>query len=114
MVVKTDKITDYNKFVCKSKDSSYTRGIFNFCVAWANKIEEKMAKGAVLADIADDSEMECYKEDPSLDVTGHMYSCAISILSSCWEHGDELRKWHNDKYHYQGDGVVSTSIISAG
>lgn len=112
MTIKTEKITDYNQFVRESQKDMYMRGIFQFCVAWANKMEEKILNGAILADIAKDSEAECYKDDPSLDLTGYMYSCAVSLLSDCWVYGDDLRDWHNKKYGYSGDGVVNTAILT--
>ena len=45
-------------------------------------------------------------------ITGFMYGCAVSILSSSWEYGEELRKWHNKEYDYEGDGVVNPAIIT--
>ena len=44
-------------------------------------------------------------------VTGFMYGCAVGILSKCWEYGEELRKWHNKKYDYEGDGIVNPAIL---
>lgn len=47
-------------------------------------------------------------------ITGFMYGCAVSILAQCWEYGEELRKWHNKEYDYDGDGVVNPAILTAG
>ena len=41
-----------------------------------------------------------------------MYGCAVSILSECWEYGEELRKWHNKKYNHGGDGVVNPAVLT--
>ncbi len=45
-------------------------------------------------------------------ITGFMYGCAVSILAHCWKHGEELRKWHNGEYKYDGDGVVNPAILT--
>lgn len=50
----------------------------------------------------------------SLIITGFMYGCAVSILSQCWEYGEYLRKWHNKKYDYDGDGAVNPAVITVG
>jgi len=42
------------------------------------------------------------------------YGCAVSILSQCWEYGEYLRKWHNKKYDYDGDGAVNPAIMTVG
>lgn len=47
-------------------------------------------------------------------ITGFMYGCAVSILSQCWKYGEELRKWHNKEYDYDGDGVVNPAILTIG
>jgi hypothetical protein len=31
----------------------------------------------------------------NLGLTGFQYGAAVSILARVWEHGDELRRWHN-------------------
>lgn len=49
-----------------------------------------------------------------LGITGFMYGCAVSILASCWKYGEELRKWHNKDYKYDGEGVVNPAILSIG
>ena len=45
-------------------------------------------------------------------ITGFMYGCAVSILSQCWKYGEELRKWHNKEYNYEGDGVVNPAVFT--
>ena len=45
-------------------------------------------------------------------ITGFMYGCAVSILSQYWEYGEELRKWHNKEYNYDGKGVVNPAIMT--
>ena len=47
-------------------------------------------------------------------ITGFMYGCAVNALSQLWEYGEELRKWHNKEYNYNGDGVVNPAILTVG
>lgn len=47
-------------------------------------------------------------------ITGFMYGCAVNILAHVWEHGEELRRWHNGEYDYDGDGVVNPAILTVG
>lgn len=46
------------------------------------------------------------------DITGFMYGMAVNILSQCWQYGEELRKWHNKEYNYEGNGVVNPTILT--
>lgn len=45
-------------------------------------------------------------------ITGFMYGCAVNILSHVWVHGEELRRWHNKDYGYEGDGVVNPAVLT--
>ena len=45
-------------------------------------------------------------------ITGFMYGCAVNTLSQLWKYGEELRKWHNKDYGYEGDGVVNPAILT--
>jgi hypothetical protein len=37
-------------------------------------------------------------------ITGFMYGMAVQMLSSCWRHGEILRKWHNLKTQIKDEG----------
>jgi hypothetical protein len=54
-------------------------------------MEKKLAMGEKLEDIVDATSHEADVEG----ITGFMYSQAILILSQVWEHGEQLRRWHN-------------------
>ena len=112
MTIKDEKIVQYNQFIRESKKSMFKRDILKFCVIWADIMEEKIVNGAVLEDIAKESERECYDIDSSIDITGSMYPICISLLADCWIFGDDLRNWHNKKYGYKGDKVVNNSVIT--
>ncbi len=85
---------------------------------WANLMERKMADGAKLEDIAKKTSHEADLEG----ITGFQYGCAMSILSQVWEHGEQLRRWHNsssqigdegDKANENG-GVLNPAVLRVG
>ena len=93
----------------KEKNSDpYGSATFRYAERWANEMENAMDNGKELKDIAKQISNDADTEG----ITGFMYGMAVSILSQCWEHGDDLRKWHNGEYDYTGDGVVNPAIIT--
>lgn len=85
----------------------YGSTIFRYAERWADMMEEKIANGERIEDIAEKLSFKANEEC----ITGFMYGCAVTILSQCWEYGEELRKWHNKKYDYEGDGIVNPAIL---
>lgn len=88
--IKPDKQTLWDHSV-KINDDPYSRGVYVYAARWANLMEEGMATGQKLGDIAKGTRHAADVEG----ITGFMYGCAISILSEAWEHGEELRRWSN-------------------
>jgi len=87
------KITNqelWNKGLANNTDP-YGARVFSYAEDWANLMEAEMAKGKTIA--------ECAKETSHTadtdGITGFMYGAAVSTLSQAWEHGEELRRWHN-------------------
>lgn len=70
------------------------KAALDFAEAWADEMEARMEAGAKLEDIAEESSMEVDSR-PGFGITGFMYGFAVSLLAQCWEHGEELRRWHN-------------------
>lgn len=70
----------------------------------------ELLRGDKIVDIADSTSREADTEG----ITGFMYGCAVNVLSQLWEYGEELRKWHNKEYNYEGDGVVNPAILTIG
>ena len=97
----------WEKFVTINNDL-YGSGVVRYAERWANMMEQEMESGKSLIDIADATSHKADTEG----ITGYMYGCAVSILSQVWEHGEELRKWHNKEYGYEGDGTVNPAIIT--
>ena len=80
----------WDKGVANNKDS-YGAGVYRFAARWANLMERDMAGGKTIPDVAETS---CSEADDE-GITGFMYGAAVSVLSSVWVHGEELRRWHN-------------------
>jgi len=85
----------------------YGSAIFRYAEKWANLMEERLTKGEKIEDIAKELSHKADTEG----ITGFMYGCAVSILSQCWEYGEELREWHNKQYNYDGKGVVNPAVL---
>jgi hypothetical protein len=73
------------------KGKEYCLAVFRFAENWANLMQLEMKNGISISDCAEYTSNEADIEG----ITGFQYGCAISILANCWEHGEELRKWHN-------------------
>lgn len=77
------------------------RGIYLYAEYWARLMQKKMSEDSKMEEIAD----ECSsKADIPCGMSGFSYGCAVSILAQCWKHGEELRRWHNKRYQFHGEG----------
>jgi hypothetical protein len=87
------KVSDdqaWDDFVRRNTDP-YGAGVVRYAERWARLMQARMADGSKLEDIAKQASHDADNEG----VTGFMYGCAVSMLSQTWEHGEELRRWHN-------------------
>ena len=98
----------WNQAIEANKESSYGMGVIRFAIKWADLMEERIADGETVFDCA---EAMADKADTE-GITGFMYGCAVRILVQVWQYGEDLRKWHNDKYAYKGNGVVNSAVIT--
>ena len=96
----------------------YGRGIFDYAERWARLMQLAMIEGRTLRDAAESASYEADIDG----ITGFMYGAAVSILSQCWKHGEELRRWHNlstqikdegEKANDSG-GVLNPAVLSIG
>lgn len=86
---------------CKANNKSpYRAGINAYANRWACLMEARMANGETLAAIAEDASYEADTDG----ITGFMYGAAVETLASVWIHGEELRRWHNQKYQIHDEG----------
>lgn len=108
---------EYQDWKDKQEDP-YSKAIFIYAEGWANLMEARIEKGERFEDFAKDTS---HKADTD-GITGFMYGAAVSILSQCWVHGEQLRKWHNldtqlgdegEKANEKG-GVLNPALLNIG
>ena len=111
MKILEGKEKEYKDWYDKNSDR-YGRGCFTYAEKWAELMEEEIDKSesAEKAIINNASELSHVADEEG--ITGFMYGIAVWILSTCWEYGDILNKWHNKKYDYDGEGTVNPAIIT--
>ena len=108
MKIKAGKEKDFEKFVEVNSKDGYSFGVVKYVKRWAELMEKEIENGLKVFDIADRTSSEADTEG----ITWFMYGCAVSVLSQYWEYGEELRRWHNGEYNYEGDGVINPAIIT--
>jgi hypothetical protein len=100
-------------------------GIVRYVERWSQMMEQEIKDGFILGKfdlfIADMNELiadlllRCNiasAEQIERLWTKVQYGQAVNLLCNYWEHGEELRQWHNQKYHYSGEGVVNPAILT--
>ena len=117
MRIKSGMEDDWAKTV-ENNDDPYGKAGVGFARRWAETMEKRLDAGEKLEDIAEPTSHEADTEG----ITGFMYGCAVSVLSACWEHGEDLRRWHNidtqigsegEKANESG-GCLNPAILSVG
>jgi len=110
MKIKSGKEETWEKAKEVNSHDRYSNAIISFAVRWAELMEESVNDGDTIAACA---EVHCHDADTE-GITGFMYGAAVSILAQLWEHGDELRKWHNGLYGMSEvtDGVVNPALMT--
>ena len=86
------KEQEYADYKEKNSRDGYSKAVVDYSEAWADLMEARMADGAALADVAEETSREA---DKKYGITGFMYGCAVAGLFQFWFHGEELRRWHN-------------------
>lgn len=107
----------YDEYVEHNSDQ-YGRVVIRYAVNWADSMESEMNSGKKLEDIAEKTSHDADTEG----ITGFMYGCAVSMLTRCWEHGEQLRKWHNmyTQLDTEGEeankkgGILNPALLSLG
>ena len=89
MKIKDQKVWD--DWVIRQHGFAYGLRCFSYAEDWADLMEDAMSQGRLLEDVAE----ELSHEADTDGITGFMYGASVSILSFCWEHGEQLRRWHN-------------------
>lgn len=78
----------------------YGSRVIQFAEDWSRLMQKEIASGKNLEDVAEATSRLADHDG----ITGFMYGCAVSILASCWRHGEGLRRWHNLKTQVGTEG----------
>lgn len=92
---------------------SYGARIVEYAKDWGILMQVELGMGHNFIDIVEKTSSEADYDG----ITGFMYGAAVQILSDCWIHGAEVRKWNNKRYgkkdEADDDGtVINPAIIS--
>lgn len=73
-------------------EDGYGHAVLRFASEWATRMEAELeTAGVTVASCA----RQCAHDADNEGITGFMYGVAVKVLSDCWLHGEELRRWHN-------------------
>lgn len=97
----------WNEYVEKNQDP-YGKCAVDYARDWGRLMQYYMSNGESIQQCAERASHEI----GWYGITGFMYGAAVQMLSQCWKHGEELRKWHNKEYNHEGDGVVNPAILT--
>jgi len=101
-----------------NEDGGYGQCCLRYAARWASMMYCEIADGRLVEDIAEKTSHEADTEG----ITGFMYGAAVSMLVSCWRHGEMLRRWHNlgtqirdegEKANKSG-GVLNPALLTIG
>jgi hypothetical protein len=96
-----------------NNSNGYSSSGMMFAVMWAGAMERELAAGKKLEEIADEFSTEADKALGQYGMTGFLYGVAVGFLSEVWEHGEELKLWHNKQYGVEnGIGVVNPALMT--
>jgi len=88
----------------------YGARVIRYVEDWGRLMQFKNDLGYSISGCAEDTSTTADDDG----ITGFMYGAAASMLSHCWIHGEELRKWHNKEYGVSEDkpGVVNPAVLT--
>jgi len=109
MKIKPDMKDKFQEGRNANKDP-YGNAVYEYLIRYADMMEKRIAAGESIVDMAEKTSHDADIEG----ITGFQYGCAVNILSQVWEHGEELRAWHNSQYGYKGEGTVNPAILRIG
>ena len=107
MRVLQSKEEEFKKCIEINSHNFYSKSTIDYMIRWANMMEESISNGYKINDIAEETS---HRADNG--ITGFMYGCAVDLLSQFWEYGEDLKKWHNNQYGYEGEGTVNPAIMT--
>jgi hypothetical protein len=79
------------KLACDANTDAYGAQVMRYAERWAHLMEQRIATGKKVIEVADETSHLADHEGISLV----MYGCAVAILARVWQHGEELNQWHH-------------------
>lgn len=98
----------WDNWVAKNLDDGYGQAVIRYCRNWARLMEKLLEDGFDIAYAAQETRNEADYEG----ISGFQFGKAVQVLSECWIHGEALRQWHNQRYGYDGEGVVNPAVTN--
>lgn len=96
MKIKSEKEKEFQEYI-KPTGSTFAQVMqaasVEYAQRWADLMEQKIAAGQKVTDIAEETSNEADTEG----ITGLMYGYAVNLLSYFWEYGEDLRLWHKEE-----------------
>lgn len=116
MKIKAGLEADYDAYKKINAGDPYSARVVSYGEDWAKLMEEQIADGYAVANCAEATSRQADTDG----IAGYMYGAAVSGLSKFWEHGDDLRAWHNRKYLTEekaagadeSGGVVNPAVLT--
>jgi hypothetical protein len=107
--IKPELQAEYDQYKELNSKDDYSKAVVDFGDRWMAAMEDKMSKGQELKDIWQQTSY-----DTAQGITGFMYGAGAAAVAHFWEHGEELKKLHNEYYHAPADaeGVVNPAILT--
>jgi hypothetical protein len=108
-----------------ANSDGYGAACVRYAEKWGRLMQARMPQGLESAQITRwlvDNAEECSSVADDEGITGFMYGAAVSMLAGAWEHGEELRRWHNLKTQIKDEGeranksggVLNPAVLSIG
>ena len=101
----TKKFWEYNSKLYSRK--SYGKDVIKFAYKWASCAEKCILKGRQIEDSIAYAAIYCGVHMISVSI----YINVVLLLVNTWKYGEGLRKYHNKKYGYEGDGIANPGIL---
>lgn len=111
----------YEEMTESERGDAYGAVVIVAAGRWMEAMEDEMGDtGESVADVADRCFRQVDADLGSRGLTGFQYGAAVSVLAQVWEHGEDLRRWHNlaIQIHDEGEranetgGVLNPALIS--
>lgn len=108
-MLKKGRELEYQALEKLNRKNGYGIGIFDYLKRWAGLMEQEMEQGLPVGKIARETSSRADTDG----ITGAMHICAVSTLAEYWEHGEQLKEWHNNLYFGGGSRYADSENAEA-